>query len=219
MHVFCHESGGADPANDVFLVAAVIISGANATRMLKSFCKAVSWTEVEVKGHALRPEPRRIFFDLVAREADVRAVVVHCQRREVLGGWAMNAMPEIALYRCLLCEACEKTAGSGSGSLTITVDGGRYKRAELRDIEVDLTRLAGTWTMGQHRATVNFRDSASIPGLQIADVIVNTAFQCLGHTPTATYAETLLSPLRHLGCLTLCPVELEDCRPAWVTQV
>ena len=217
MHVFCDESGGTDPANDIFLVAAVTISGVAATRLLKSFRKAVRWAEVEIKGHALRPEQRRIFFDLIDREADFGSVVVTCQRSAALGGWAMGALPEIALYRCLLCEACKAAAGAGIEPLTITADGGRYKRSNLKRIEGDLVRAAKDWTTDRRRTSMRFENSISIPGLQVADVIANTAFQSLATTPAAAQAETLLHPLRSSGRLTLRSATLPGSRPTWLT--
>lgn len=217
MHVFCDESGGPNLAEDTFLVAAVTISGANATRLLKSFRKAVSWTEAEIKGHALRRDQRRIFFDLIHRESDFGAVVVSCQRGEALGGWAMGALPEITLYRHLLCEACRTSGEPGIEPLTITPDGGRYKRVDLRKIESDLVDAAKDWTIDWRRTRVRFQNSASVPGLQVADVIANTAFQALGNTPAAAYARELLLPLGSSGRLILRPIELAACRPPWLT--
>ena len=215
MHVFCDESGGSDPSNDVFLIAAVAVSGAHATRLTKSFRKATDWTDTEIKGHALGPDQRQVLFDLLAREVDVRSIVVSCQRRQALGGWAMSNLPEVNLYRRLLCEACEEVSRSSTEPLTITADGGRYKRVDLRRMEDDVRHAAESWSAGRGRTKISFRDSASAPGLQLADVVANTAFRSLGGTPAAIHADALLSPLGRSGRLILRPVTLADCRPTW----
>ena len=215
MHVFCDESGGTDLSNEVFLVAAVAVSGAHATRLVKSFRKATDWTDTEIKGHALGPDQRQVFFDLLAREVDVRSIVVSCQRRQALGGWAMSNLSELNLYQRLLCEACEEVPRFSIEPLTITADGGRYKRADLRKVEDRVRHVAERWSASPRRTMMSFRDSASWPGLQIADVVANTAFRGLGGTPAAIHADELLSPLRRSGRLILRSVALADCRPEW----
>ena len=72
--------------------------------------------------------------------------------------------------------------------------------------------------MDRRRTSVSFENSVSVPGLQIADVVANTAFQSLGATPAAAQAETLLHPLRSSGRLTLRPVALPGCHPTWLTM-
>lgn len=216
MQIFCDESGGADPANELFLVAAVVLPPAGAKRLLKSFCKAVRWKGAEVKGHSLAPGQRRVFFDLLNREAELGSVVVSCGRRDPLGGWAMAALAESELYGHLLREACSGLAGAGAGPLTITPDGGRYKRAELSAIAAGLAEAVQAGAEAQRKVRVGFGDSASLPGLQVADVVANTVFQALGGTAAAEVASALLEPLRSSGRLSLRLVELAGCRPAWL---
>lgn len=216
MQIFCDESGGADPANEIFLVAAVMLSATGATRSLKSFRKAVNWKGSEIKGHSLTLEQRRVFFDLLNREADLDSVVVSCGRRNPLGGWAMGTLPESQLYSHLLREACLGLIRPGFVPRTITPDGGRYKRAELNTIKADLAGAVQVNVASPHEVRVSFEDSASFPGLQIADVIANTVFQALGNTAASEFANELLGPLRSSRRLTLRPVELVGCRPAWL---
>ena len=187
MQIFCDESGGADPANDLFLAAAVAILPFGATRLLKSFRKATAWKGSEVKGHRLSPEQRRVFFDLLVRQEDLGSVVVSGSRRTPVGGWAMGALSEPEPYVHLLREECVALVPAISRHVTITPDGGRYKRSELRRIARHLA------TEVRHRlptspVTVSLADSASTAGLQVADVVANTAFQA------QTVAATLSVP-------------------------
>ncbi len=217
MQIFCDESGGTDPANDLFLAATVAIPLTGATRLLKSFRKATRWTGGEVKGHRLTPEQRRVFFDLFCREDDLGSIVVSCSRRTLVGGWAMGALSEIELYGHLLREACVDLVPATSQHVTITPDGGRYKKSELHKIALHLAREV------QQRSpaapvTVSFADSASVAGLQVADVVANTAFQAQTVAANAELAGTLLAPLRLTGRLVMRPVEIADGRPAWLSS-
>lgn len=215
MQIFCDESGGTDPANDLFLAAAVAISSNGATRLLKSFRKATGWKGGEVKGHRLTPEQRRVFFDLLTRQEDLGSVVVSCSRRMPVGGWAMEALSELELYGYLLREACVGLVPATSRHVTITPDGGRYKKSDLHRIALHLA------TEVQQRSpaapvAVSFEDSAAIAGLQVADVVANTAFQAQAVAANAELAEALLTPLRVKGRLIMRPVEIADARPAWL---
>ena len=105
VQVFCDESGGSDPANTAFLVAAVAISTADATRLVKSFRKAAGITG-EVKGNKLSLAQRATFFGLLSRQTDAASAVIVCSRLDPIGGWAMGALPEAELYSHMLAEAC-----------------------------------------------------------------------------------------------------------------
>lgn len=216
MQVFCDESGGADPANDLFLVAAVAIPPAAATRLLKSFRKAAAWKGGEVKGHRLGPEQRRVFFDLLMRQEGLGSVVVSCSRRSLVGGWAMGALSEVELYGHLLREACVALVPAASRQVTITPDGGRYKRSELHRIAWHLAAQVAHRRPTTLPVAVSFADSASTAGLQVADVVVNTAFQAQMASASADRAEALLAPLRVRGRLIMRSLEIADGRPEWL---
>lgn len=217
MQIFCDESGGADPTNEVFLTAAVVLPTGDAARLLKSFHKAARW-DGEVKGNRLTPEQRRLFFDLLRKQSELGSVVVSCGRRDPLGGWAMGALHEPELYGHLLQEACLSLVGSDARSVTITPDGGRYKKAELSIIGAHLEEAVRESAAPASKVTVSFENSASLPGLQVADVVANTAFQALGSTAGSELAGNLLEPLRASGRLTLRHVELVGRRPTWLSR-
>lgn len=216
MQIFCDESGGTDPANELFLAAAVVLPASGATRLLKSFRKAARWGGAEVKGHLLTPGQRRVFSDLLGRQDELGSVVVGYGRRDPVGGWAMGALPEPELYGHLLQEACPGLVRPASRHVTITPDGGRYKKAELGAIAARLAEVMRGHGAVARKVTVSFEGSATLPGLQVADVVANTAFQALGTTTGAVVANGLLEPLRATGRLVVRPVELAARRPAWL---
>ena len=128
VQVFCDESGGSDPANAAFLVAAVAIPAADATRLVKSFRKATGFTG-EIKGHRFSFAQRATFLDLLAKQRDAVSVVVACQRRTAVGGWAMGALREAELYGLLLAEACVSLPHLDQARhIVVTPDQSRYKR-------------------------------------------------------------------------------------------
>ena len=211
LHVFLDESGGTSPADDIFLVAAVAIAPGDAVRLVKSFRKATRAVG-ELHGHQLDTRQRAIFLGLLARET--ASVVVACRRRDPLGGWAMSALPEADLYGHLLAEACAGLPGyGGTDQLAVTPDGGRYPRARL-----DRVRAALAVSLAAHHAgpvDVDFRDSAAIAGLQVADILANSAFQMIGR---AGAAGELLAPLIDAGRLRIQPLRLAGVRPDWIAE-
>lgn len=217
--VFCDESGGSDAANAVFLTAAVAISTADATRLLKSFRKASGVTG-EVKGHRLAFEERAVFVDLLAKQSGtVSAIVTCCSRLDAVGGWAMGALPEVVLYRHLLAEACLALPNLDAvGHLTVTPDRPRYKKAQAEPVRADLTRTVAA----RHptaKVAVGFGDSAELPGLQVADVVANSVFQSLVPSAATEAVAQLLAPLIARGILNVQKVQLDGVCPEWLAGI
>lgn len=211
LHVFLDESGGADAANDTFLAAAIAIAPHDAARLLRSYRKATKTTG-EVHGHQLDRRQRGIFLDLLGREAV--AVVVACQRRERLGGWAMAELPEVDLYGHLLAEACTALPGFGdAGPLTAVLDRPRYAAVYLPAIRARL--IATLAPRHGLRVAVEIGDSQADPGLQVADVVANSVFQMLGGTGTTG---DLLRPLLVSGRLAIAPLRMAATRPGWIAE-
>ncbi len=216
VQVFCDESGGTDPANATFLVAAVAISAADATRLVKSFRKATGFTG-EIKGHKFGFAQRATFLDLLAKQRDAVSVVVACWRCTAVGGWAMGTLPEAELYGLLLAEACLTLPGLDQARhIAVTPDRSRYKRAQAEPAREGLVQAIAA----RHHAAkvaVAFGDSAELAGLQVADVVVNAAFQFVTDAPAGQASGQLLAPLIASGALTIRDVRVDDRRPAWLT--
>jgi hypothetical protein len=130
----------------------------------------------------------------------------------------MGALPEVGLYAHLLAEACIAIPGLDAiGHLTVTPDGGRYKKSHLGAVRDQVAQAV----VARHplaRVHVEFGDSGAIPGLQVADVIANSVFQSLGQKGTAETARRLLAPLYAAGCLTIRAIRIEGILPAWLEE-
>jgi hypothetical protein len=213
VQIFCDESGGTDAANELFLVAALAIVPGEAVRLIKSFRKATK-LKAEIKGHELTYPHRRIFFELITSTGAFDSVVVSSSRHHQVGGWAMGSMAEAQLYSHLLLESCLGVLKTDSPHLTITPDGGRYKKAQCHSIAAQITQALMPERVG--RVSVKFQNSAEFSGLQVVDVIANTAFQALGNSSSAEAARELLDPLLANGRIVLRHVELERARPDWL---
>jgi hypothetical protein len=215
LQIFCDESGGAGPSNELFLVAAVALPTSEAVRLMKSFHKAAKWRGEEVKGYGMAFKPRKIFFDLLTRQVGLESIVVTCSRCDLVGGWAMSTLAEVDLYGHLLHEACLALPKPDGGFLTVTPDGGRYKKAEYNAISATLENAIAQ--RSPIRVSVGFEDSAKLAGLQIADVVANSVFQALGD-PTGPTAE-LLQPLMESARLVTRHVEMQEVRPSWIADL
>lgn len=211
MQIFYDESGGTDPVNTLFLVAAVRIDGVAATRLIKSFRKA-SGVVGEVKGFRLSMPERRLFFGLLSRIDGLAAAVV-CDRRDPVGGWAMGALPETQVYEHLLNGAC-CLLPPVSGPTTVAVDGGRYKRAIYGELLSRLPSAIGAHHEG--RASVVFANSAASAGIQVADVVANTLFHALGTDEGVGEVRALLGKPIAEGRLSIAAASFDGMRPDWL---
>jgi hypothetical protein len=214
VQIFCDESGGSMDPCGLFLVAAVYIKPTDAARLIKAFRKNTKISD-EVKGHLLTHAQRKVFFDLLARETQTVSAVVACSRTQPRGAWAMRNLAEASLYGWLLTEACSHLLpqAPGAGHLTVTPDGGRYQKAVSDRLRVQVRdRLASA-----HRAakvSVAFDHSHRLAGLQIADVVANSAFQSFAAADRGV--TELLEPVRRSGQLRVHAVGLEGVCPAWL---
>jgi hypothetical protein len=174
-----------------------------------------------VHGHALTPDQRVAFFQHLDRHAESVAVTVICQRRNAIGGWGMGALEEYILRSEMIIEACEilsrtdlfqKWAATTS-SIGLTKDGGRYPKS-VRDLAKEKVAFGLQQRVASFNFAIQYGDSCSTPGLQIADIIGNTVFKLHGHDGKGIIAE-LIEPKRESRSLQLVPVQLKGIRPAW----
>jgi hypothetical protein len=218
MHVYCDESGGIAPANPYFTMAAVVLDADYAVRALKAFRKAARLPKsVEVKGSSLKsPADRSLFFEILAKEGGVRGGAVVCARGRTIANWAIGAFQgrEEILFRHMLFEAFEVLPLT-SDARGITVDKGRYKQSILDSIKDKL--VEDVMGLTGRRIPFGYGDSAAIAGLQIVDVLANTAGRISVADRHSTADSDALIPLQAQGCLQLCEARLPRLMPEWVT--
>lgn len=214
MHIFCDESGGTDPANHVFLVAAIAIDPSVARRSIKALSKALR-VRGEIKGHDLSLPQRSIFFDILGRCLDVSMTVIVCGRADGVGAWAMAALDEAVVYGALVEEACSALRVPTDGRVSVTLDGGRYPKGKAEAVRRVLTEQIGIARSGC-RLNVSYADSATVSGIQVADIIANSVYQSLGRSAIAPHVMDLMRPLIDAGRLTIRSAELIRLRPGWL---
>lgn len=212
MQLYFDESGGADPASNVFMVAGVAVDSLSAGRLIKSFRKA-SGTTGEIKGSGMSLVHRRLFFEILGRNEAVLSAAVHVHREQSLGGWAMGALAESDLYAELLSEAICWIPPM-TGSVALLADGGRYKRAVYDAMTPGIEAKAAAHHGG--RASLRFVTSHEHPGVQIADVISNSMYQLVTGFGMPDQLEDILGPFLQTGKLRMGSAELASIRPHWM---
>lgn len=215
MHAFCDESGGVASGNPHFTLAVAAMEQETALRAVKAFRRASKLKGPEIKGSSLGPAHRRLFVEVLLKEGCGPGAAVVCARGDAIADWALREWRhrESILYRHLVAEAFG-LLGVVAEVRGVTADGGRYKRAELgrvaADLAGDLERLAG------RRVPFAYADSAKSPGVQIADVLCNTAGKMLTDGPQRGVAEEALAPLMDRGLLVVRAARLPNLAPAWL---
>lgn len=188
-----------------------------AARAVKAFRKAAKLKGGEIKGSGLSPAHRALFVEVLVKEGCGAGAAVVCARGDVIADWALREWHrrERVLYRHLLAEAFA-VVGIGADIRGVTADGGRYTRAErtlvAAELAADLERLAG------RRVPFAYAESGGSPGVQIADVLCNTAGKLLTDGPQRSVAEKALAPLIERDLIAVRPARLPDLAPAWLRE-
>ena len=217
MHVFCDESGGLAPAEHQFSVAAVAVEPRAAEHAIKRFRRAAGWAG-EVKGTRMKPDQRVLFFSIAAEAEALRGVAVTCARAQgPVARWVFRELRsrEHVLYGRMLAEAFDALGTPSLEVLGVTADQKRYRReqedAVARELDPVIARLAG------RPVPFAYGDSASTAGLQVADVICNTAGQfAAGEGQLLETAAKAVEPLLAAGRLVLTPARLDGLAPDWL---
>lgn len=189
MHIYSDESGGTDAACAEFLVSAVHMAPGIAAKLMRQFRKkARPRVSDEIKGHQLTPEQRSLFFRLLSEQVSSVTVVV-AGRSQPIGGWAMRNLTEADLWIEMLIEAARTFASIGAEGMT--VDRGRHNREQLRRV-LDLAEQRLRPEFGAH-FRIHAAGSESAAGLQVADIVANTAYHRNSVAPNATLARALIA--------------------------
>lgn len=212
MHVFCDESGGTGRDDSLFLVAAVALTAREATHIMKSFRKATG-LRGEVKGSRLTDKDRKIFFDILDRSPLSKASVVFCRGLDRLGSWALSALEDHELWAELIVES---TLWLGeTPTMTVSADQ-RYSGARQHGVHNSIVAGISGRTRA-NRVTVQFVDSQASDGVQIADIIANTAYReipalWIGDLWVEERPERLAATAK----VEIRPLELKARRPRWL---
>lgn len=171
--IFCDESEATpDGHRRHLLVAAVAIDPKLAKGLMTRFRKKARIKD-EIKGHELLIEQRQAFFAMMAEYAPEAAAIVICDREHRIGGAMMSILPGHDLWAELVAEACLQLKPPGP-ALTVTPDGGRYTQRQIEILERRIGERLAVAT-GIQRVRVRCEPSEAVPGLQVADIIANSA--------------------------------------------
>jgi hypothetical protein len=220
MHIYCDESGGMDPASHRFLTTAVAIDPREAGHLIKRLRKRTGLSG-EAHGYALDTRQRELFFRFLHDRDGVAAVTIILEPGSPLlaasPGLAREAVVRTHMMAEGIVSVCGATNLSRSSTVGITIDGGRYKRAELERERVKLIELLAAAEPAV-RFDAQYDDSQRLHGLQVADIIGNTVYRSLKGT-TVAEEESWLSALRQRGLLRMREAALPALRPRWATAI
>ncbi|MFI3904712.1 DUF3800 domain-containing protein [Ochrobactrum sp. S1502_03] len=214
MQIFCDESGGCDVADKhTFLVSAVAIDAADATRVIKMFKKTIK-EKGEIKGGLLLDLQREAFFDILRGESEHSSVIVTSANSSDLGRWAIKALGERNIYHGMLKEACSSFNVIGAKRINIFPDSGRYSKQERsyiqKDLEKKLAHLYGV------PVSLAFQDSRSQDGIQVADIVANSVYQLCGAGIGDFRNHHLFQPLAEKNRFTVRPTSYNGNKPHWL---
>lgn len=185
MPIFCDESGA--PATGAMTLAAVAISDEGAEAALARF-RAVTGLGGELKGSRIDLVERALVFELLER-FDGRAVV--SVARPVSHAGESAGQLDLATYSALLANAIGTHLKDATGPVTALIDDGRYAPATLAHIRDGIEKLIDghdpdSWAQ--------LRDSRRTAGIQIADVVANSAWNVATNSLRSARIATIMEP-------------------------
>jgi hypothetical protein len=206
--IYCDESGGIGAG--VMTVAAVALPPDHAAALLDHVC-AVLGVRGELKGSRIDMAERAFVIELLMRMGG-RAVIATASM-PVLRAAHGTAMPEdIAIYAALLDAAVDPWIAASGGCISVEIDDGRYDPRLNGLLRADVQAGLGQW--GQARLA----DSKRSPGVQIADVLANSAYQIGLNGPRAARIDALLAPFVADGSIKIATLDQISAAPA-ATQI
>lgn len=149
-----------------------------------------------------------MFSDILDRIPPSRAGVVCCRGLDPLGSWALHALKDHEFWAELVVES---TLSLGEApTMTVSADR-RYSGARQHGVRDSVVAGISGRTRA-NRVTVQFVDSQASDGVQVADIIANTAYR---EIPALWIGEGT-------GCLAATakidvrPLQLKGRRPNWL---
>ncbi len=216
MQIFCDESGGKNDPSGIFLIASVNSDSIYARRVIKTFRKAIKAKDSEIKGSELTIEQRIKFFDILYENQDIKSSVIICDKTKKMGGWTFSEIPEHRIWSILISESIETLSTNSIKSTTVIPDGGRYKKEILRSEEKWIEDRVFEKIDTQY-ISVKCGDSQNIFGIQVADIISNTAFRSKNiDSKDQEECKNILIPLIASDKIFVSDITLEGIKPSWL---
>ena len=190
MPIFCDESGA--PATGAMTLAAVAITDEGAESLLTRF-RAVTGLGGELKGSRIDMVERALIFELLERFGG-RAIISVARPVRHPGDDAGKL--DLATYTALLADAIGAHLPDAPGPVTALVDDGRYDVATLAHVRDKVEKLIDGHDPASWAA---LRDSKRTAGIQLADVLANSAWNIAIASPRSHRIATILEPFLASG--------------------
>lgn len=200
MILFLDESGGINAGHEkLFLVVGVVLRARQAQRTIAHFRKRKDW-QLEVKGGKMDTALQLYFLrDALGDVEWAGAIAVDVQMARTLPIKAHFG--EHALYASMVSELLCEPQLAAIPLTQIVADGGRYKARIMRQLAADIAACHQIHRPGGTHPRVEFSDSESSPGIQIADVLANHLFRQLNVSAPAAVAVTPDTPPAPSGAI------------------
>lgn len=184
MPVYCDESGGISAGAMTF--AGVSIAAEDADALLARF-KAVTALRGELKGSRISLPERALVFELLDRFHG-RAIVCTAYRDHLPPEFMQLRDRDLRTYARLLQQVVSSWLPQAGSCAEVVIDDGRYDAATLALVRADIAAMLGT--CGRARLS----DSKRSAGVQIADVIANSAFNLAIDSPRTERIRRIVAP-------------------------
>lgn len=190
MPIFCDESGA--PATGAMTLAAVAISDEGADALLARF-RTITGLKGELKGSRIDLVERALVFELLER-FDGRAVIGVA--RPVSRPGENAGQLDLHTYTALLVKAIGTHLKDATGPVTALIDDGRYAPLTLAQIRDEVEKLID----GHDPASwADLRDSRRTAGIQIADVMANSAWNIASNGQRSERIADIMQPFINSG--------------------
>jgi len=204
MAIYCDESGGI--ATGAMTLAAVAIGEADADRLLARY-RAITGLTGELKGSRIDIAERGLVFELLDRFGG-RAVVIEALAKAMPAEDAASHPPrgrDARVYAALLGQAVGALLVEEEETQAVFIDDGRYDPATTEAMRAAVgAMLAGR--SGSARAVASLFDSHRSAGIQIADVVANSALHLALGDARSTRIAAILDPFLANGRIAIRPL-------------
>ncbi|OHT19555.1 MULTISPECIES: DUF3800 domain-containing protein [Edaphosphingomonas] len=199
MPIFCDESGA--PATGAMTLAAVAISDEGAEALLARY-RAVTGLTGELKGSRIDPIERAYVLELIERFGGEAIISVATPARHP--GEDSGAL-DLKTYSALLADAIGAHLDAAPGPVTALIDDGRYSDATLARVRDEVERL-----IDRHdpASRAELRDSRRTAGIQIADILANSAWNVATGTLRSARIAVILEPFIANGVIRMRQVKI-----------
>lgn len=154
----------------------------------------------ELKGSRIDMAERAFVIELLMRMGG-RAIIATASMAELRAAHGAMMPEDIGIYAALLDAAVDPWIAASGGCIAIEIDDGRYDARLNGLLRADVQAGLGQW--GQARLA----DSKRSPGVQIADVLANSAYQIGLRSPRAERIEALIAPFVAEGAIRIVPLQ------------